>query len=53
MKKFRPRRDFEGMEKRRLQAARLFGEGKRQAEVALLCPRTFCPFPSEISPCWK
>lgn len=34
MKEFRPRRDFEGMEKRRLQAARLFGEGKSQAEVA-------------------
>jgi transposase len=33
-KRFRPRRDFAGMEKRRLRAARLFKDGKTQAEVA-------------------
>jgi len=31
---FRQRRDFAGMEQRRAEAARLFGEGKTQAEVA-------------------
>lgn len=31
---FRPRRDFKGMERRRVQAARLFRAGKKQAEVA-------------------
>jgi len=32
--RFRPRRDFEGMENRRAEAARLFSEGLTQAEVA-------------------
>src|SRR5208283_1814438 len=31
---FRQRRDFAGMEQRRVTAARLFGEGKTQADVA-------------------
>lgn len=35
-KVFRPRRDFEGLERRRVQAARLFEDGKKQAEVARL-----------------
>ena len=33
-KGFRPRRDFNAMEKRRTKAARLFKAGKKQAEVA-------------------
>lgn len=33
-KRYRPRRDFAGMEKRRLRAATLFAQGVRQAEVA-------------------
>jgi len=31
---FRQRRDFQGLEQRRIQASRLFNNGKRQAEVA-------------------
>lgn len=33
-KRYRPRRDFAGLEKRRLKAARLFVQGLSQAEVA-------------------
>lgn len=33
-KPFRPRRDFAGLKKRRLRAARMFEAGKTQAEVA-------------------
>lgn len=32
--RYRPRRDFDGMERRRLAAARLFAEGVGQSEVA-------------------